>query len=128
MTIRTLILPILLSFTLTASPLALASDVNHDSLQEMAEILLKLNHYPSASEKEELKAIKNNNAASEHIRSLAQALINLKHSASDADKPALKAIMDDSSASRNVREMAGIIYNLNHKPSASDKEKLRAMK
>jgi len=92
----------------------------------MAKIIMHLNHFPSSSEKNDLKKIVSS-SSSEHEKTIAQAMINLHHSASSADKKKLKMIMSDGSASAALKDLAGIIYNLNHKPSSSDKQKLAAI-
>ncbi len=99
----------------------------HTEIKTMSSILAGLNHYPSSTEKTQLKTIVDDSHASAHARTLAQAMINLDHSISDADKPKLKNIAKDEKASENERDLANILINLNHKASAADKHKLHGM-
>jgi hypothetical protein len=98
----------------------------NDAVKTMANILIHLEHYPSDSEKGQLREIVNG-SASQAEKDVAQAIINLQHQATDADKKKLSNIMDDSSVPEDVRTLASIVHNLNHKPTSSDKEKLKAM-
>jgi hypothetical protein len=95
------------------------------AIHTMAEIMLKLNHYPSNSEKEALQKIVSDQATSAHERVLAQTLLKLQHAASPDDKPKLQAIMKDESAPASVKTLASILSNLNHTASDTDKEKLK---
>jgi len=97
------------------------------AIQEMAEIMIHLNHHPSDSEKGSLKNIIKNDSTTDWERVLAKAVLNLKHKATASDKKKLNGIMEDQSAPTAVRDLAGIIYNLNHKPTGGDKEKLGKM-
>ncbi len=109
-----------------------ASSSNHsamdsdDSLKNMANIMMHLNHRPSSSDMKVLKKIANN-SHSKHEKTIAQSMMNLEHKASSADKTKLKGIMNDTSAAENVRELAAIVYNLSHQASRNDKHKLQAM-
>ncbi len=110
---------LVLSLGLTlGTPVLSAED---SSAETMAVILVDLNHFPTDAEKETLRAIVDDEAASEQERAVARAMINLQHKATAADKEKMKAIMDDESASANLRELAGIVYRLDHKPNDTDK-------
>ena len=108
---------------LMAQPVLAAST----TVQEMAGMLVNLEHYPTATEKSRLMELAGSKASTEQEKVVASAIANLSHSAADADKPKLKQVMDDASASAEVRELAGIILGLNHKPNAVDKGKLQQM-
>jgi hypothetical protein len=95
------------------------------AVHTMAEILLKLNHYPSASEKETLQKLVSDKDTSAQERMLAQALINVQHTARPDDKPKLQALMTDESAPASVKTLASVLYNLNHTATDTDKEKLK---
>ncbi|MFV2055849.1 MAG: hypothetical protein ACC707_05240 [Thiohalomonadales bacterium] len=106
---------------LTFSSMSLAGD---SDLKTMAQIMLKLNHYPSDAEKQTLKGIVS--ASSEaHHKTLASAMINLQHKANAADIPKLKSIVSDGKASQSEKDMANILLGLNHSPSDADKAKLK---
>ena len=121
MTIRKICLICLLM--LAVQPVLAASS----AVREMAGMLVKLEHYPSAAEKSRLMELAASKDTTAQEKIVANAIANLKHAAADADKAKLKQAVDDSSASTEVRELAGIILGLNHKPSAADKDKLQQM-
>lgn len=119
---RRFLFPVIgLSLMLAASS-ALAS-----ALSDMANIVMGLNHHPSAAEKQTLKMIIDNGASAPWERTIATAIMNLDHHASPADKKKLQGLMQDDSVPEAGRELAGIVANINHKPSAEDKGKLRKM-
>ena len=93
----------------------------------LASIMLNLNHYPSAAEKDKLRGVINDDTHSAYQKTIAQAMINMEHSASAADKSKLKTIIDDNSAPADERNLAAILYKLKHKPSSADKELLKSM-
>lgn len=94
------------------------------AVHSMAEIMVHLNHYPSDSEKEDLRKIAKDSSTTMDEHVLIDAIIGLKHKASAAVKAKLQKIMKDDSAPDALRDLAGIIYNLNHKPDAADRKKL----
>lgn len=97
------------------------------AVREMAGILVKLEHYPSAAEKSRLAELAASKDTTAQEKVVANAMANLSHAAADADKAKLKQTQGDATAPTEIRELAGIILGLNHKPSATDKDKLRQM-
>ncbi|VAW86546.1 hypothetical protein MNBD_GAMMA17-2282 [hydrothermal vent metagenome] len=121
------ILGLSLALLMTLANHSAIAGKGHTEIKTMSSILAGLNHYPSSTEKKQLKMIVDDSHASAHSRTLAQAMINLDHSISDADKPRLKNIANDADASENERDLANIMLNLNHKASSADKHKLHGM-
>jgi hypothetical protein len=119
------LLILLLSLTQAGISQAIAGE---DNIETMAQIMLKLNHYPSDTEKETLRQITLSSTSSKDEKTMANAMINLEHSATAEDKKKLSAIVKDDSASEDVRTLAQIIHDVNHKPSAEDKKKLENLK
>jgi predicted nucleotidyltransferase len=103
---------------------ALAADEN---IKKMAQIMLRLNHYPNDSEKQTLKEITLSSASSNYEKTVANAMINLQHQATAEDKQKLNSIMNDKSAPEDIRTLATIVHNVNHHPSDQDKEKLKKL-
>jgi hypothetical protein len=97
--------------------------MSQQPVQEMAEILMNLNHYPSPSEKETLRGIADS-SASDVERILATSILNMRHKINAEDKEKLSQVINDQSAPQNIRDMANIVININHKPSATDMEQL----
>ena len=117
----------LLFFLAMLGSQGIVTAAENKAVHTMTEILLKLNHYPSASEKETLKKIVDDKATSAQERVLAQALMNVQHTASREDKPKLQALMKDESAPAPIKTLASVLYNLNHTPTDADKEKLKQL-
>jgi hypothetical protein len=97
------------------------------AVQTMAGILLHLQHFPSATDRQSLKQITEDKSATEDERTVAQALMDVRHTAAAADKPRLEAILKNDKASSAVKTLAEVILNLKHMPSESDKEKLKPL-
>jgi len=131
MNTRKLVLSALLGLAMLGGSAANAdvamSHAMNGPMHTMAGIIMHLNHYPSAEEKDTLRAIVNDSTVSAHEHVLAQALLNMKHKASAADKEKLQEIINDASAPQQLRDMAAIVHGLNHMPSATDKKKLGMM-
>ncbi len=124
---RTLVITLISALFWLSSQTAIADkskQADEAALQQMAEIMLRLNHYPSKTEKEILEKIKEDGSTSDHVRILAAAMINIEHYADPGDKEKLQQIIDDDAASSHQRDLAAIILRLSHQPSPADKEKL----
>jgi len=109
------------------SAILAASDSNDNAMYKMAEIMLRLKHFPSPAGKETLQVIIDNKATTKNQRILATAMINLQHKAVGADVPKLKALMEDSTASQDERDLAKILYELDHRPTKENKQILDKM-
>ena len=92
-------------------------------VQEMAGVLVSLEHYVTDSQKSWLMDIARN-AGTKQEKVVANAIANVNHTVADADKSKLKQVIDDETTPAEVRDLAGIILNLNHQPSSTDKNKL----
>ena len=104
-----------------------ANGAESKAVQTMAAILLHLQHYPTDADKQSLKQITEDKAATPDERTVAQALMGVQHTVAAADKPKLEAIVSDAKASSSIKTLASILLSLKHMPSESDKEKLKAL-
>jgi hypothetical protein len=120
------VVPFLCFLALLSQPGVVAAEESQ-AVHTMAAILLTLNHYPSAADKEALQKIVSDQATSAQERVLAQALSNVQHTASASDKPKLHALMQDEAAPASLRTLASILSTLNHTPSDTDKEQLKQL-
>lgn len=120
MNLKTTSFVVVLCLLLSAFPLSAGNAV-----KTMAQILIGLNHYPSAAEKDKLKGMMSSMTANEKI--IATAMINLNHSASAADKKKLAVIMKSNSATAGEKALAKIVAGLNHMVSADDKKVLSGL-
>ena len=93
--------------------------------QQMAGIMMNLNHFPSDAEKVTLKTIASDKATTAHERTVAEVLLTVQHSPSAADKAKLDAIVKDAAAPEGVKTLASVLSSLVHTPSAGDKERLK---
>lgn len=97
------------------------------AVQDMAGILTKLNHFATDPEKETLKKIVADKAATPYEQTIAQALVNVLHTVAAADKPKLEAITKDKDAPESIKTLASVILSLNHTPTDADKAKLKKL-
>jgi len=115
---------LMLSIAISA-PFSSQALAESDSIRQMANIIMHLNHYPGKQDKQLLSNIIEKGSVAE--RSIARALLNMEHKVSPKDKAKLMAISNNRQLSNNTRKLAKIVQNLNHKASASDKQKLQGM-
>ena len=88
----------LFASALLAGPTAFAADVSDANTKVMAEIMINVRHYASDADKEKLKKIAADTAASAHERAIATAILNLNHTVAAPDKAKLEAIAKDAAA------------------------------
>ncbi len=115
-----------LIFSLNAS----ADDMGHGdskAISQMADIMMRLHHYPDAEGKKVLQGIINDSSTNATDRTLAQAMLRIHHHVNPEDKGPLNKIINDPNASNHEKELADIIVNIAHEPSSSDKEELHDM-
>lgn len=93
----------------------------------LAGILTELNHYPSATQKEALVAISQNEAQSKVTRTIARAIHNIEHKAKPDDVAALTEIQKDNTATDAEKKLATIVVALNHSVSAETKKALETL-
>ena len=118
-----LLAPLLLGLMLVCSPAVMAGPI-----QEMANIMMKLHHYPSDSEKATLQKIIDDSASTQDERTIATALMHMHHTVTDDDKAKLIDIANNDMAPAADRTMAKILAHMKHKASADDKAELKNLK
>lgn len=94
------------------------------AVKEMAQIVMNLNHHPSDEDKETLRGIVSDDAATPGERVIANALLQMDHQVSSGDKAKLGDLKGSSAASAGEKELADVLMGLNHKASSQDKERL----
>ncbi len=115
---------LILSIAISA-PFSNQALAESDSVQQMAKIVMQLNHRPGNQDKQILNNIIEDGSAAE--RSIASAILNMEHKVSPTDKAKLVQISDNHDLPGNTRELAMIVSKINHKASATDKQKLQGM-
>lgn len=114
-----------ISMTLILSPgVVLAAD---GAIQQMAQIAMSLNHYPSDDDKATLKGIIDSDDSTDEEADIAMAIANIEHKVVEKDTERLTDIVDDETAGADARELAGILLRINHSPSDQDKMALAAL-
>jgi hypothetical protein len=99
---------------------ALAQDVNA-ALNQIADIVASLNHFPSDEDKAVLAEIAANVNYPEGLRNMATAVSNISHAATAEGKEMMAAVQANMQAPESARALAGVIANVNH--MASDEAK-----
>lgn len=115
---------LLAAILLMISGLALAGS---DSIRTMAGITMRLQHFPSDADKEQLKAIIDSDDSTEEEASIAMALMNLQHQVAAGDAQRLHAIVEDDAADGDAKTLAEILLTIKHMPSDADKARLAAL-
>ena len=118
------ILTLLLLFGLVANTAAAAES---KSVQTMAGILMKLNHFPTDADKEALKRVTDDKAATAQEKLIATILMNVQHKIRPEDKPKLEGLIKTPDAPASLKTLATILINLNHTASDAEKEKLEKL-
>ena len=119
---KQLLAPLLLGLMLVCSPAVMAGPI-----QEMANIMMKLHHYPSDSEKATLQKIIDDSASTQDERTIATALMHMHHTVTADDKAKLMDIANNNMAPAADRTMAEILAHMEHKASADDKAELEKL-
>lgn len=103
------------------------SNPNQVAIQEIADIVANLNHFPSDDDKAKLAEISGNNSLAQGVRTMADSVANINHSASAEAKTALQAMANAEQIPPYAKTLANIIANINHTASADDKAKLASL-
>jgi len=115
----------LIAFLTSASQVALADD--SAAVRTIAGVLVGLNHFPSAEDKEVLAAIAADESNGMAVRALANAVANIQHAATAEDKAAMEQIVASDMADSQSKSLAQIVLGINHVPTAEAKASLQAM-
>ena len=95
--------------------------------QQMAGVLMELNHFPTDADKASLQALAEDSSLTEAERILAGMLMTLRHMPSAEEKTQLQAIAGDEQAPQAVRDLAAVLHDLQHRVDAEGRETLAAI-
>lgn len=95
--------------------------------QVMAEMLMGINHFPSAEQKATLEAISQSESSSPAEKTIANAIHHLEHKAKPDDVAALSKIAAEKGTNEAEKALANIVMGFNHKVDAAAKEQLQAI-
>lgn len=115
-------LTVLVLVVFTALPLLSVADAH--GVPAMADVVMKLQHFPSDDQKAALAKIADDSSYSEAERQVATAIANIQHKVSAEDSERLAAIAANESLNESLRTLARVVIGINHMPSAEDKETL----
>lgn len=117
------------AFVLLTSLAGAASDAGMQArpIHAMAQILLDLEHYPDANEKERLKAIADDSRHGDATRTIAMAIHDMQHRVTEKHRKALADIVSSEKASPEEQELAGILLGITHYPDENAKARLREL-
>ena len=113
MRILALFSAVLFSWALSYAPYTYADE----AIATMANIVIGLKHFPSASDKAALGAIADSESE-DTVKAIASAIANIAHKVTDADKATLNAIIADGDTPAELRELAAVLISFSHMPSA----------
>lgn len=92
--------------------------------QQMAKILMGINHFPNDQQKETLQNLASDASLSDAERTIAAALAGIQHWPSDEDKAKLMTVANDDSQPEAIRDLARIAHDMQHKVGADDRKVL----
>ena len=94
----------------------------------MADIVIGIQHYPTAEDQKHLQAIVDSDASTADEKIIATAIMNIQHQAIAGDKQKLQEIIDNTTPTSTVSALATIVHGFSHGISAVDKRKLQTIK
>ena len=97
-----------------------------DATNTMAQIMIQLNHFPSAEDKNSLQAISANTTSSDAEKILAGIIGRIAHKPAAADVATLEVMSADSSAPE-IQILAQAILGTMHKPDAASLKALNTL-
>jgi hypothetical protein len=103
--------------------MALAAD-DAASAEEIARIVMSMNHFPSDADKATLMAIAQDESLAQGVRDMAATVAEIQHFPNDAGKAKMASLVAAEDTPERGKVLAGIISNFMHMVSAEDKATL----
>ena len=94
------------------------------NVKAMSQILLKMNHFPSDSNKKELEKMIEDIGTTENEKIIANAILKINHAKNANDEEALNTLIGASDSSKAIKSLATSILSFNHTVNSSDKRNL----
>ncbi len=91
-----------------------------DATNTMASVLVGMNHFPSAADKEKLAVIVADENSTADDKQLAEIMSRIAHKANDDDRMALEVLLAREDVQQASRTIAQAILGMNHKPKSED--------
>ena len=95
---------------------------------QMADIMINLEHFPTADEKKKLQSVLDSAASTDQEKIIANAIMHIQHSSTVEDQDKLQLIIDNTVATSTVNTLAKIVQSFSHGISKTDKRKLQTIK
>jgi len=121
MNMRLLSVTFLFAAAIAGHPAAHAGDATL-AIEQMANIILKLDAKPGEDAKLTLDDIANDTGSTYNERILATSIKNIDNKIRSDDKPPVLKVMTSPAASESERQMAKILLRFNEKPSDKAKQ------
>ncbi len=100
---------------------------DESAVPTLAQILLTMQHFPSAEQKATLEGIASDEQVDTDLRIIAGAIGNIEHQVPDNERSALQGIIGDPSASDAAKTLAGAALRFKHQLAPEDKAPLQAL-
>lgn len=94
------------------------------NVKAMSEILLKMNHFPSDTNRKELEKMLEDTGTTKNEKIIANAILKINHAKDANDEESLKALIEASDSSKAIKSLATSILSFNHSVNSSDKRSL----
>ena len=95
---------------------------------KMADIMINLEHFPTANEKQKLQSILYSDSSTDQEKIIANSIMNIQHSPNAEDQDKLQLIIDNTTVTSTVNTLARIVQSFSHGISKTDKRKLQTIK
>ena len=106
------------------TPMAFSAD-NASSAEQIARIVMSMNHFPSEADKTALMAIAEDESLAQAVRDMASTVANIQHFPTDEGKAKMANIVAAEDTPERGKVLAGVIGGFMH--MASDEDKARLM-
>ena len=129
--IKFLFISLMAVFIGTYSQSDVFAHADHDKdaiIIKMADIMINLEHFPTADEKKKLQSVLDSAASTDQEKIIANAIMHIQHSPTVEDKDKLQLIMDNTVVTSTVNTLAKIVQSFSHGISKTDKRKLQTIK
>lgn len=97
------------------------------AIKTMAQITMRLNHFPSDDDKAALKGIIDSDDSTEEAADIAVAISNFQHKVTEKDAERLEDTISDGNTETDARKLASILLRIHHTASDEDKTTLAAL-
>lgn len=124
MKLNTLMLSLFIALVI---PTHMAMAATSPAIQQMAKVLLSLEHAATAPQRETLKQIASGTNVTQNEQNLAKAMLNIKGTVRAEDKQLVWGVLRDINAGEDEKELAKLINKFDNKANKSIKSRLQKL-